>query len=71
MSDIIVTIGRENGSGGREVGRVLAEMLGVRCYDREIIEETARVSGMSIEEVERSEERGRSSMVSYLSLIHI
>ncbi len=65
VSDIIVTIGRENGSGGREVGRVLAEMLGVRCYDREIIEETARVSGMSIEEVERSEERSRSSMVSY------
>lgn len=65
MSDLIVTIGRQNGSGGREVGRILADMLGVRCYDREIIEETAKVSGMSVEEVERSEERSRKSAVSY------
>lgn len=65
MSDLIVTIGRQNGSGGREVGRVLADMLGVRCYDREIIEATAEESGMSVEEVERSEERSRRSAVSY------
>lgn len=65
MSDLIVTIGRQNGSGGREVGRILADMLGVRCYDKEIIEETARISGMSAEEVERSEERSRKSAVSY------
>lgn len=52
----IVTIGRQNGSGGREVGRILAERLGVPCYDREIIEETARRSGRSANEVEMQEE---------------
>lgn len=61
MNDVIVTIGRENGSGGREVGRILANLMGVRCYDREIIEETARKAGLSVDEVERSEERRAGS----------
>ncbi len=61
MNDCIVTIGRENGSGGREVGRIVADLLGVRCYDREIIEATAAKTGLSIEEVERSEENRRRS----------
>ena len=61
MNDCIVTIGRENGSGGREVGRIVADLLGVRCYDREIIEATAAKTGLSIEEVERSEENRHRS----------
>lgn len=61
MNDCIVTIGRENGSGGRDVGRIVADLLGVRCYDREIIETTAAKTGLSIEEVERSEENRRRS----------
>ena len=61
MNDVIVTIGRENGSGGREVGRIVADLLGVRCYDREIIEVTARQTGVSVEEVEMSEEGRRRS----------
>lgn len=61
MNDCIVTIGRENGSGGREVGRIVADLLGVRCYGREIIEVTAKQTGISIEEIERSEEGRRRS----------
>lgn len=61
MSDLIITIGRENGSGGREVGRIVADMLGVKCYDREIVEATARNAGVSVEKVERSEESRRHS----------
>ncbi len=57
---MIVTIGRQNGSGGREVGRILAEKMGVPCYDREIVEETARRSGRSIDDVERQEEVAHS-----------
>ena len=33
----IVTIGREFGSGGRVIGEKLAEKLGVRCYDKELL----------------------------------
>ena len=34
----IVTISREFGSGGRTIGRMAAEKLGIPCYDQEIIE---------------------------------
>ena len=45
----IITIGREFGSGGRELGRRLAERLGVAYYDQEIIQEIARRTAMSEE----------------------
>ena len=37
MSDkLIITIGRECGSGGRHIGQKLAEEMGVKCYDKEL-----------------------------------
>lgn len=57
MSELIITIARQNGSGGREVGKILADMLGVRCYDQEILREAASESGISLNEIERKEER--------------
>ena len=53
---MIVTVSRQNGSGGREVARLLAERLGVRCYDQEIVSETADQSGIPLEKVRTSEE---------------
>ena len=43
----IITIGREFGSGGREVGRKLADILKVAYYDREIISEIAKRTSLS------------------------
>ncbi|MBQ7543389.1 MAG: cytidylate kinase-like family protein [Synergistaceae bacterium] len=43
----IITIGREFGSGGRELGRYLAETLGFAYYDREIIAEIAKRTSLS------------------------
>ncbi len=48
----IITIGREFGSGGRELGKRLAEALGIPCYDKEIIHEAAKMHGLSEEYVE-------------------
>ena len=45
-SAVIVTISRENGSGGREIGRRLAQVMGVPFYDREIITLAAQQTGM-------------------------
>lgn len=45
MSYKVITISREFGSGGRTVGKQLAEKLGVPCYDREIVEKVALESG--------------------------
>lgn len=48
----IITISRTYGSGGNQVGRLLAEKLGIPFYDREIIEKAAEDSGLAIESFE-------------------
>ena len=45
MRNRIITISREFGSGGRTIGRKLAENLGIPCYDRELIQKIALESG--------------------------
>ncbi len=53
----IITIGREFGSGGRELGRRLAEELGYEYYDREIIAEISKKTALSEEYVQQVLER--------------
>ncbi|MBQ9527974.1 MAG: cytidylate kinase-like family protein [Fretibacterium sp.] len=53
----IITIGREFGSGGRELGRRLAEMMKVAYYDREIVSEIAKRTSLSEEYVQQIVER--------------
>lgn len=43
----VITISREFGSGGRTIGKGVAEKLGIPCYDQEIIEKLAEESGFS------------------------
>lgn len=60
MSDkknIVVTIGRQFGSGGRELGKKLAERIGAKYYDKELLTEAARRAGMSEEFFEKRDER--------------
>ena len=52
-----VTISRQFGSGGAEVGSKLATKLGVRCYDKSITEMTSAVTGVSKQTVTSSEEQ--------------
>lgn len=42
----VVAIGREFGSGGKEIGFELAKHLGIKCYDRELVELAAKDSGL-------------------------
>ena len=53
----IITIDREYAAGGHSVGRSVAEKLGVEIYDRDIIKEAARKSGIEQGLVEDDEER--------------
>lgn len=53
----IITVGREFGSGGRELGRRLAELLGIQYYDKEIITEIAANTSLSEEYVRNVVER--------------
>jgi len=49
----VITINRELGSGGRTVGRILAERLGVNYYDKAIIQGLKERFGLTMEEIER------------------
>ena len=53
----IITIGREFGSGGRELGRRLAETLGIAYYDREIITEIAKRTSLSEQYIQQVVEK--------------
>lgn len=53
----IITIGREFGSGGRELGRRLAKELGIEYYDKEILTEIAKHTSLSEEYVQQVVER--------------
>ncbi len=68
MKKIIITIGRELGSGGRTIGKMVAEKLGIDYYDYEIIDETAKKSGFSTDFVQQSEQRVTSSLLYNLAL---
>ncbi len=60
MSNSIISISREFGSGGRLIGKQLAARLGIPCYDRTIIQKTSEKSGLSPDFIARAEERARS-----------
>lgn len=52
----VVTIGRRFCSGGSDIGKMVAEKLGVACYDREIVEKAAERVGISMAQVAKYEE---------------
>lgn len=56
MKNRIITISREFGSGGRTIGKQVAEKLGIACYDQELIEKIAEQSGYSEEFVREKSE---------------
>ena len=52
----VITISREYGSGGKAIGRLVAEKLDYKFYDAEIIEEVVKSSGLAKEIVEKYDE---------------
>lgn len=66
MEKTIVTISREFGSGGRSIGRAVAEKLGIPFYDKELVEQIAVESGFAPKFVEENGEHSPSgSLFSY------
>ena len=57
MKNIIVTIGRQYGSGGREIGEKLAGELGFDYYDTMLLEKASERSGLSQHIIEEYDER--------------
>lgn len=63
----VVTISRQHGSGGREIGRKLAEQLGIPFYDYELIERAAQSSPIDRSFFENAETSGSNSLLRHLS----
>ncbi len=54
---IIITIAREYGSGGRYIGKLIAEKLKIKLYDKEFISKLAEETGLSAKYIENSEQK--------------
>ena len=63
----IITIGREYGSGGREIGQAVAKALGIAFYDKQIISLAAKKSGLSDEFIANNEQRVRGGLMHNLA----
>ena len=63
MANKIYTIGREFGSGGREVGGKSAAKLGIKLYDKELLQQAAKDSGFCEEIFENHDEKPTNSFL--------
>ena len=59
----VITISRQFGTGGREIGKALGAALGVPVYDRELLEEAARTYCIPVSVMERNDETAPSRVL--------
>ena len=64
----IITITRQYGSGGHEIGELLSEKLGIKFYDKELISLAAKESGVVPEIFEKADEKPANSLLYSLSV---
>lgn len=62
-TNTIITIGRQYGSAGRQIGRALAKELGIPCYDKELLDRAAKESGICQELFENHDEKPTNSFL--------
>lgn len=63
MSNLVITIGRQYGSAGRQIGQQLAKDLGIKCYDKELLAVAAKESGLCHELFESHDEKPTNSFL--------
>lgn len=63
MAELYITIGRQFGSGGREIGKKVAEALGIAYYDKELLTVAAKESGLSHEFLRSYDEKPTNSFL--------
>ena len=68
MSGVVITIGREFGSGGRQVGERLANELGFAFYDKSLIHLAVTKSGLDPATIEKAEEEATSKFLFNLAI---
>lgn len=66
MKKFVITVSREYGSGGRRIGRLVAEKLGVNFYDGELLSLVAKESGYTEEFVRQNDQKKTQSLLYHL-----
>lgn len=64
MKQIIISVGREFGSGGRFIAEELAKRLNISVYDRHLITEIAEKTGLTPEQIEKYNENPKKKIIS-------
>lgn len=64
----VITIGRQYGSGGREIGKKVSEILGIGYYDDELISLAAKSSGMNSDTLSDVDEKATNSLLYTLAI---
>lgn len=59
----IITIGRQFGSAGHEIGQLVADHYGIKCYDKELLARSAKESGFCEEMIRQQDERPTNSFL--------
>lgn len=70
MRNFVITIGRQPGSGGKEIAEMLAKSLNIKVYDKTLIEEAARESGIDTTVFENADEKENESFFGGIFSIH-
>ena len=70
MKDIVITIGREYGSGGKYIGEKVSKKLNIPFYDKELINKTYEKSGCNYSKLKEYDEVKRNYLIKILNLMN-
>ena len=68
MEKFLITIGRQFGSNGRIIGETVAEKLGISCYDKQLIKQVAKETGLWENLLDEMDEKHSNSFL--YSVVH-
>ncbi len=69
MSNIVITIGREYGSGGKYIGKEVSKKLGINFFDNELLQKTYEKNGCNYSKLQQYDEVKRNSILKALDLL--
>lgn len=70
MENVVITIGREYGSGGRHIGKEVAKKLNINFYDKELLQKTYERNNCNYTKLEQYDETKRNAILKAMDLLN-
>ena len=70
MENVVITIGREYGSGGRYIGKEVAKKLNINFYDKELLQKTYERNNCNYTKLEQYDETKRNAILKAMDLLN-